>query len=175
MTTLIIAVQRRLLVLMALCYLLAGILPGPGERLRASAPHVPMVLLFNAGPGGALVVGLMLVQAMPIAGGAASWGQTAGGNVPLVVAMVMGSTLHEQQQRGRRARHRLVLPPPRGAAADPLLQPGAEARGRGGGPGTAAPSARGRRLGLVVWIRPDQGAGPGACDRKAEEGGDAER
>ncbi|MFI5662858.1 hypothetical protein ACIA8D_29795, partial [Streptomyces sp. NPDC051684] len=31
------------------------------------------------------------------------------------------------------------------------------------------------RLGLVVWIRPDQGAGPGACDRKAEEGGDAER
>ncbi|MFI5660794.1 MFS transporter, partial [Streptomyces sp. NPDC051684] len=30
-------------------------------------------------------------------------------------------------------------------------------------------------LGLVVWIRPDQGAGPGACDRKTEEGGDAER
>ncbi|MFI5658851.1 hypothetical protein ACIA8D_09115, partial [Streptomyces sp. NPDC051684] len=33
----------------------------------------------------------------------------------------------------------------------------------------------GMPLGLVVWIRPDQGAGPGACDRKAEEGGDAER
>ncbi|MGW2601546.1 bile acid:sodium symporter family protein [Streptomyces klenkii] len=41
----------------------------------------------------ALLVGLMLVLAMPIAGGAASWGQNAGGNVPLVVAMVMGSTL----------------------------------------------------------------------------------
>ncbi|MGH4030960.1 bile acid:sodium symporter family protein [Actinomycetota bacterium Odt1-20B] len=40
-----------------------------------------------------LVVGLMLVLAMPIAGGAASWGQNAGGNVPLVVAMVLGSTL----------------------------------------------------------------------------------
>ncbi|PSJ30430.1 sodium-dependent transporter [Streptosporangium nondiastaticum] len=40
-----------------------------------------------------LVVGLMLVLAMPIAGGAASWGQNAGGNVPLVVAMVIGSTL----------------------------------------------------------------------------------
>ncbi|MFE7266824.1 bile acid:sodium symporter family protein [Streptomyces sp. NPDC057592] len=40
-----------------------------------------------------LVVGLMLVLAMPIAGGAASWGQNAGANVPLVVAMVMGSTL----------------------------------------------------------------------------------
>ncbi|MFJ7244312.1 bile acid:sodium symporter family protein [Kitasatospora sp. NPDC098652] len=40
-----------------------------------------------------LVVGLLLVLAMPIAGGAASWGQNAGGNVPLVVAMVIGSTL----------------------------------------------------------------------------------
>ncbi|WP_329075869.1 helix-turn-helix transcriptional regulator [Streptomyces niveus] len=29
-------------------------------------------------------------------------------------------------------------------------------------------------LGPVVWIRPDQGAGSGACDRKAEEGGTAE-
>ncbi|MGW2229468.1 bile acid:sodium symporter family protein [Streptomyces formicae] len=40
-----------------------------------------------------LVIGLMLVLAMPIAGGAVSWGQNAGGNVPLVVAMVIGSTL----------------------------------------------------------------------------------
>ncbi|WP_189971269.1 bile acid:sodium symporter family protein [Streptomyces violascens] len=40
-----------------------------------------------------LLVGVMLVLAMPIAGGAASWGQNAGGNVPLVVAMVLGSTL----------------------------------------------------------------------------------
>lgn len=40
-----------------------------------------------------LVVGLMLVLAMPIAGGAASWGQNAGANAPLVVAMVIGSTL----------------------------------------------------------------------------------
>ncbi|MFD7341349.1 bile acid:sodium symporter family protein [Streptomyces violascens] len=39
-----------------------------------------------------LLVGVMLVLAMPIAGGAASWGQNAGGNVPLVVAMVVGST-----------------------------------------------------------------------------------
>ncbi|MCX5388150.1 bile acid:sodium symporter family protein [Streptomyces sp. NBC_00083] len=39
-----------------------------------------------------LLVGVMLVLAMPIAGGAASWGQNAGGNVPLVVAMVLGST-----------------------------------------------------------------------------------
>ncbi|MFZ3571957.1 bile acid:sodium symporter family protein [Streptomyces sp. BH097] len=144
MTTLIAAVQRRLLLLMVCCYLLAGVVPGPGEWLRASAPHVPMallaVMLFNAGLGvrltdlravagrpvrlalgvaanallpllvlpvvalclrtwpdpaeaEGLVVGLMLVLAMPIAGGAASWGQTAGGNVPLVVAMVMGSTL----------------------------------------------------------------------------------
>ncbi|WP_146166766.1 bile acid:sodium symporter family protein [Streptosporangium nondiastaticum] len=41
----------------------------------------------------ALLVGLMLVLAMPVAGGAATWGQQAGGNVPLAVAMVMGSTL----------------------------------------------------------------------------------
>lgn len=40
-----------------------------------------------------LAVGLLLVLAMPIAGGAASWGQNAGGNGPLVVAMVVGSTL----------------------------------------------------------------------------------
>lgn len=144
MTTLIAAVQRRLLLLMLCCYGLAGALPAPGERLRDSAWHVPMVLLalmlFNAGLGvrvadlravagrparlalgvaanallpllvlpvvalglrtwpdpaeaEGLVVGLMLVLAMPIAGGAASWGQTAGGNVPLAVALVMGSTL----------------------------------------------------------------------------------
>ncbi|MFF3397802.1 protease [Streptomyces sp. NPDC002659] len=30
-------------------------------------------------------------------------------------------------------------------------------------------------LGGAFWIRPDQGAGSGACDRKAEEGADAER
>jgi len=41
----------------------------------------------------ALLVGLLLVLAMPIAGGAAAWGQNAGGNVPLVVTMVLGSTL----------------------------------------------------------------------------------
>ncbi|MER8045466.1 bile acid:sodium symporter [Streptomyces sp. NPDC094032] len=40
-----------------------------------------------------LVVGLMLVLAMPIAGGAASWAQIAGGNMPLVVSTVIGSTL----------------------------------------------------------------------------------
>ncbi|WP_425841951.1 bile acid:sodium symporter family protein [Streptomyces fractus] len=142
--TMIAAAHRRLLMLMLLCYLLAGVFPAPGERLRESALHVPMVLLavmlFNAGLGvrvadlrvvagrpvrlalgvaanallpllvlpvvalglrtwpdpaeaEGLVVGLMLVLAMPIAGGAAAWGQTAGGNVPLVVAMVMGSTL----------------------------------------------------------------------------------
>ncbi len=138
---------------MLACYVLAGVLPGPGETLRglalrmpvgASALSLPMLLLammlFNAGlgvritdlrgvvcrparlvlgiaanallpllvlpavalglrtwpdPGEAegLVVGLMLVLAMPIAGGAASWGQTPGGNVPLVVAMVIGSTV----------------------------------------------------------------------------------
>ena len=31
------------------------------------------------------------------------------------------------------------------------------------------------KLGRVAWIRADQGAGSGACDRKAEEGVDAER
>lgn len=146
-------VQRRLLWLMLLCYLTAGVFPAPGERARGltlpisvggEALTVSMVLLavmlFNAGLGvrGAdlrgvmarpvrlmlgvaanallpllvvpvvavglrawpdaaeaegLVVGLMLVLAMPIAGGAASWGQNAGANVPLAVAMVIGSTL----------------------------------------------------------------------------------
>lgn len=47
----------------------------------------------DAGEVEFLTVGLLLVLAMPIAGGAASWGQNAGGNVPLVVAMVVGSTL----------------------------------------------------------------------------------
>lgn len=130
------AVQRWLLGLMLACYVLAGVFPAPGERLRrlalpipvgASALTVPMVLLammlFNAGLGvrvadlrgvvarpvrlvlgiaanallpllvlpvvalglrtwhdpaeaEGLVVGLMLVLAMPIAGGAASWGRT---------------------------------------------------------------------------------------------------
>ncbi|PNE32715.1 hypothetical protein AF335_14200 [Streptomyces eurocidicus] len=145
------AVQRWLLVLMLVCYVLAGVFPAPGEALRglvlpppAGALTVPMVLLAvmlcNAGLGvrvgelravgrrparlvlgiatnallpllvlpviavalrawpdpaeaEGLVIGLMLVLAMPIAGGAASWGQNAGGNVPLVVAMVIGSTL----------------------------------------------------------------------------------
>ncbi|MFI0737717.1 bile acid:sodium symporter family protein [Streptomyces sp. NPDC021100] len=146
-------VQRWLLVMMLACYVLAGVLPAPGEALRALALPVPAVagtvtlpmvllavMLFNAGLGvriaelrgvasrpvrlmlgiaanallpllvlpvialvlrtwpdpaevEGLVVGLMLVLAMPIAGGAASWGQNAGGNVPLVVAMVIGSTL----------------------------------------------------------------------------------
>jgi BASS family bile acid:Na+ symporter len=144
--------QRWLLALMLACYLLAGVLPGPGERLRgltltASSDvrvSLPMVLLavmlVNAGlgvrlvdlggvlrrpfrlalgiaanallpavvlPGVALclhswhdvreleclLVGLLLVLAMPIAGGATAWGQNAGGNVPLVVTMVLGSTL----------------------------------------------------------------------------------
>ncbi|MFI6685910.1 bile acid:sodium symporter family protein [Streptomyces sp. NPDC050485] len=47
----------------------------------------------DAGEVESLLVGLVLVLAMPIAGGAASWGQNAGGNVPLAVAMVLGSTL----------------------------------------------------------------------------------
>ncbi|MGI5335998.1 bile acid:sodium symporter family protein [Streptomyces sp. CA-181903] len=156
MTTVVKAVkaaQRWLLGLMLACYVLAGVLPAPGEALRAAALPAPVgsgeltvpmvllaVMLFNAGLGvrlaelrvvvrrpvrlvfgvavnallpllvlplvalalrvwpdqaeaEGLVVGLMLVLAMPIAGGAASWGQNAGGNVPLVVAMVIGSTL----------------------------------------------------------------------------------
>ncbi|MFI0260569.1 bile acid:sodium symporter [Streptomyces sp. NPDC017056] len=58
-------------------------------------PAVALGLRTWPDPGEAegLVVGLLLVLAMPIAGGAASWGQTAGGNVPLVVAMVIGSTV----------------------------------------------------------------------------------
>ncbi|MEU3920778.1 aminotransferase class I/II-fold pyridoxal phosphate-dependent enzyme [Streptomyces sp. NPDC029004] len=40
-------------------------------------------------------------------------------------------------------------------------------------PMTGAPAAP--VPGGVFWIRPDQGAGSGACDRKAEEGADAER
>ncbi|RSO03229.1 sodium-dependent transporter [Streptomyces sp. WAC 06783] len=58
-------------------------------------PAVALGLRAWPDPGEAegLVVGLLLVLAMPIAGGAASWGQTAGGNVPLVVAMVIGSTV----------------------------------------------------------------------------------
>ncbi|MFJ2766409.1 bile acid:sodium symporter family protein [Streptomyces sp. NPDC087300] len=156
MTKVITAVQRRLLVLMLGCYVLAGLCPAPGEALRALAFRIPVgtagtaeltlpmallaVMLFNAGLGvritdlrvvlrqpwrltlgiaanallpvlllpcvalalrgwpdraetEGLVVGLLLVLAMPIAGGAVSWGQNAGGNVPLVVAMVLGSTL----------------------------------------------------------------------------------
>ncbi|MFH8591503.1 bile acid:sodium symporter family protein [Streptomyces rimosus] len=147
------AVQRWLLGLMLACYLLAGVLPAPGEALRGLTLPFPVgtgaltvsmvllaVMLFNAGLGvrvadlrgvvsrpvrlvlgvaanallpllvlpvvalglrtwpdpaeaEGLVVGLMLVLAMPIAGGAASWGQNADANVPLVVAMVLGSTL----------------------------------------------------------------------------------
>ncbi|MFF3272520.1 hypothetical protein ACFYWU_16565 [Streptomyces chrestomyceticus] len=58
------AVQRWLLGLMLACYVLAGVLPGPGETLRglalrmpvgASALSLPMLLLammlFNAGLG----------------------------------------------------------------------------------------------------------------------------
>ncbi|MEV4110323.1 bile acid:sodium symporter [Nonomuraea sp. NPDC049695] len=146
-------VQRRLFALMIVCYLLAAVVPRPGEVLRTAALRLlgsdgsvtmPMVLLavmlstaglgvrvrdlcavvgrplrlasgvavnallplvllpvaamcLQAWPDAAevecLAVGLLLVLAMPIAGGAASWGQTAGGNVPLVVAMVVGSTL----------------------------------------------------------------------------------
>ncbi|MEU7046159.1 bile acid:sodium symporter [Streptomyces varsoviensis] len=58
-------------------------------------PLIALSLCSWPDPGEAegLVVGLMLVLAMPIAGGAASWGQNAGGNIPLVVAMVTGSTL----------------------------------------------------------------------------------
>lgn len=146
-------VQRWLLWLMLACYVLAGVFPAPGEKLRGltlpisaggRAVTVSMVLLavmlFSAGLGvrvadlravvsrpvrlvlglaanavlpllvlpvvalglrawpdtaeaEGLAVGLMLVLAMPIAGGAASWGQNAGANVPLIVAMVMGSAL----------------------------------------------------------------------------------
>ncbi|NUR83679.1 MAG: sodium-dependent transporter [Nonomuraea sp.] len=145
-------VQRWLLALMAGSYLLAAVVPGPGEALRTAAlplpgsagpVTVPMVLLAvmlwaaglgvrvrdlrtvlgrplrlaagvvlnallpvallpvaatclrawpDAGEVECLAVGLLLVLAMPIAGGAASWGQQAGGNVPLMVAMVVGST-----------------------------------------------------------------------------------
>lgn len=142
--------QRRLLALMILCYLLAAVVPRPGEALRTVAlgsggpVTVPMVLLavmlsaaglgvrvrdlravvgrplrlasgvavnallpvallpvaatcLRAWPDASevecLAVGLLLVLTMPIAGGAASWGQNAGGNVPLAVAMVVGSTL----------------------------------------------------------------------------------
>ncbi|WP_326645409.1 bile acid:sodium symporter [Nonomuraea fuscirosea] len=146
-------VQRRLLALMIVCYLLAAVVPRPGEVVRTVAlpvlgsggsVTVPMILLavmlsaaglgvrvrdlrtvlgrplrlasgvavnallpvvllpvaalcLRAWPDAAevecLAVGLLLVLAMPIAGGAASWGQHAGGNVPLVVAMVVGSTV----------------------------------------------------------------------------------
>ncbi|MEV7277863.1 bile acid:sodium symporter [Streptomyces sp. NPDC093111] len=47
----------------------------------------------DAGEAEGLLVGLMLVLAMPIAGGAASWAQNTGGNLPLSVATVVGSTL----------------------------------------------------------------------------------
>jgi BASS family bile acid:Na+ symporter len=147
------AAQRWLLGLMLGCYVLAGIVPGPGELLRGlkfplavegNVLTLPMgllaIMLMNAGLGvrvsdiggvlrrplplllgiaanallpvvllpafalflrswpdllevECLLVGVMLVLAMPIAGGAASWGQNAGANVPLVVAMVLGSTL----------------------------------------------------------------------------------
>ncbi|GAA1219611.1 hypothetical protein GCM10009665_07110 [Kitasatospora nipponensis] len=40
-----------------------------------------------------VVVGLALVLSMPIAGGAASWGQAAGADTALAVAMVLGSTV----------------------------------------------------------------------------------
>ncbi|MER5781034.1 bile acid:sodium symporter [Streptomyces mobaraensis] len=151
-TRVVAAVQRWLLGLMVACYVLAGVVPGPGEWLRGLTLRLPAggavtlptallaVMLVNAGLGvritdlgaalrhplrpalgvvvnallpavllpavalclrswpdpqeaEALLVGLMLVLAMPIAGGAATWGQNAGGNVPLAVAMVMGSTL----------------------------------------------------------------------------------
>ncbi|MFI6925945.1 bile acid:sodium symporter [Nonomuraea spiralis] len=144
------AVQRRLLALMIVCYVLAAVVPRPGQFLRTvalgpgSPITLPMVLLAvmvataglgvrlrdlravagkplrlvsgvaanallpvallpvaalllrawpDAGEVECLAVGLLLVLAMPIAGGAASWGQHAGGNVSLVVAMVVGSTL----------------------------------------------------------------------------------
>ncbi|WP_189248928.1 bile acid:sodium symporter family protein [Streptosporangium pseudovulgare] len=146
-------VQRWLLALMIVCYLLAAVVPRPGEVLRTvalpvlgsgSSVTMPMILLavtlstaglgvrvrdlrtvlgrpvrlasgvavnallpvvllpvaalcLRAWPDAAevecLAVGLLLVLAMPIADGAASWGQNAGGNVPLVVAMVVGSTM----------------------------------------------------------------------------------
>ncbi|CAK7284944.1 hypothetical protein SGPA1_30817 [Streptomyces misionensis JCM 4497] len=55
-----------------------------------------------------------------------------------------------------------------GAEPLPLPAPGLGAARGDGDPG------RGRGLGSFVWIRPDQGAGPGACRCKAEEGADAE-
>ncbi|WP_188273065.1 bile acid:sodium symporter [Streptomyces sp. CBMA152] len=147
------AAQQWLLGLMLGCYVVAGIVPGPGEVMRGLRLPLAVggreltlsmgllaIMLFNAGLGvrvrdiggvlrrplplllgitanallpvvllpalalflrswpdllevECLLVGVMLVLAMPIAGGAASWGQNAGGNVPLVVAMVLGSTL----------------------------------------------------------------------------------
>src|SRR5690606_800058 len=58
-----------------------------------------------------------------------------------------------------------------GAAGPGFLPPPAARR-----PGPPAPHRRppGSRLGSFVWVRPDQGAGSGAVDRKAEEGGRAE-
>ena len=132
--------QRRLLLLMVVCYLLAGLFPGPGQALRPAGPVLLAVMVFNAGLGfgigellrqikrpgrlllgvganallpavilplvavlisgwhdgrevSGLLIGLALVLSMPIAGGAAAWGQNAGGNVALTVAMVLGSTL----------------------------------------------------------------------------------
>jgi BASS family bile acid:Na+ symporter len=40
-----------------------------------------------------MLVGLALIGAMPIAGGASVWTQNADGNVPLTVGLVLGSTL----------------------------------------------------------------------------------
>ncbi|MFI1797390.1 bile acid:sodium symporter family protein [Streptomyces sp. NPDC020379] len=173
-------VQRWLLGMMLACYLLAGVVPGPGEWLRGLTLRLPVggasvtlpmvllaVMLVNAGLGvriadlgravrrplrlalgiaanallptillpvvalclhswpdpaevEALLVGLMLVLAMPIAGGAASWGQNAGGNVPLAVAMVVGSTVLSPftVPLGLRLTGRLVGPGGTGALDD---------------------------------------------------------
>lgn len=84
---------------------LSGVLRRPlrlglGITANALLPTVllPLVALclrpwHDIGEVEPLLVGLLLVLAMPIAGGAASWAQNAGGNIPLVVAMVLGSTL----------------------------------------------------------------------------------
>ncbi|MEV0451116.1 bile acid:sodium symporter [Streptomyces sp. NPDC050600] len=61
----------------------------------AVLPVAALVLTLwpDASEAEGLLVGLMLVLAMPIAGGAAPWAQNAGGNLPLAVATVIGSTL----------------------------------------------------------------------------------
>ncbi|WP_460304661.1 bile acid:sodium symporter family protein [Actinocorallia aurea] len=74
--------------------------PASGVVANALLPVVllPVAALLlrgwhDAAEAECLMVGLLLVLAMPIAGGAASWGQLAGGSVPLVVAMIVVSTL----------------------------------------------------------------------------------